>query len=47
MPSNFSAYLDLVRFLAAMVVFLGHASGIPWTAQVFSGNWVRMAIPAS
>ncbi|MDB5760522.1 MAG: putative acyltransferase [Burkholderia sp.] len=32
MPSNFSAYLDLVRFLAAMVVFLGHASGIPWTA---------------
>ena len=32
MPSNFSAYLDLVRFLAAMVVFLGHASGIHWTA---------------
>src|SRR5437868_2819379 len=32
MPSNFSAYLDVVRFLAAMVVFLGHASGIPWTA---------------
>jgi peptidoglycan/LPS O-acetylase OafA/YrhL len=32
MPSNFSAYLDVVRFLAAMVVFLGHASGIHWTA---------------
>lgn len=32
MPSNFSAYLDLVRFLAAMVVFLGHASGVNWTA---------------
>jgi peptidoglycan/LPS O-acetylase OafA/YrhL len=32
MPSNFSAYLDVVRFLAAMVVFLGHASGAHWTA---------------
>jgi peptidoglycan/LPS O-acetylase OafA/YrhL len=32
MPSNFSAYLDLVRFLAALVVFLGHASGVHWTA---------------
>lgn len=32
MPSNFSAYLDIVRFLAAMVVFLGHASGVNWTA---------------
>ena len=32
MPSNFSAYLDLVRFLAAMVVFLGHAAGLNWTA---------------
>lgn len=31
MPSNFSAYLDIVRFLAAMVVFLGHASGVNWT----------------
>lgn len=32
MPLNFSIYLDLVRFLAAMVVFLGHASGMLWTA---------------
>jgi peptidoglycan/LPS O-acetylase OafA/YrhL len=32
MPLNFSAYLDIVRFLAAMVVFLGHASGVNWTA---------------
>jgi peptidoglycan/LPS O-acetylase OafA/YrhL len=32
MPLNFSSYLDLVRFLAAMVVFLGHASGMDWTA---------------
>jgi peptidoglycan/LPS O-acetylase OafA/YrhL len=32
MPANFSTYLDLVRFLAAMVVFLGHASGTNWTA---------------
>ena len=32
MPLNFSSYLDVVRFLAAMVVFLGHASGIHWTA---------------
>lgn len=32
MPLNFSSYLDLVRFLAAMVVFLGHASGNNWTA---------------
>ena len=31
MPLNFSTYLDLVRFLAAMVVFLGHASGMQWT----------------
>lgn len=31
MPSNFSAYLDIVRFLAAMLVFLGHASGVNWT----------------
>jgi peptidoglycan/LPS O-acetylase OafA/YrhL len=32
MPLNFSSYLDLVRFLAAIVVFLGHASGVHWTA---------------
>jgi peptidoglycan/LPS O-acetylase OafA/YrhL len=32
MPTNFSAYLDVVRFLAAIVVFLGHASGLNWTA---------------
>ena len=31
MPYNISVYLDLVRFLAAMVVFLGHAAGAPWT----------------
>lgn len=32
MPLNFSIYLDLVYFLAAMVVFLGHASGMQLTA---------------
>lgn len=28
---KFSAYLDIVRFLAALTVFLGHASGAKWT----------------
>ncbi|MDB5816040.1 MAG: putative acyltransferase [Rhodocyclales bacterium] len=31
MNPNFSAYLDVVRFLAAMIVFLGHAAGKNWT----------------
>lgn len=31
MPPKFSAYLDVVRFSAAMVVFLGHAAGKMWT----------------
>lgn len=31
MPPKFSAYLDIVRFTAALTVFLGHASGKYWT----------------
>ncbi len=31
MNPNFSAYLDVVRFLAALLVFLGHAAGKNWT----------------
>lgn len=31
MKPAFSAYLDVIRFLAALVVFLGHASGVNWT----------------
>jgi peptidoglycan/LPS O-acetylase OafA/YrhL len=31
MPIKFSLYLDLVRFLAALIVFIGHASGMAWT----------------
>ncbi|WP_036171618.1 acyltransferase [Massilia sp. 9096] len=31
MKPKFSAYLDVVRFLAALTVFLGHASGMKWT----------------
>lgn len=31
MNPNFSAYLDVVRFLAAIIVFLGHAAGKNWT----------------
>lgn len=32
MTRPFSTYLDCIRFLAAMVVFLGHAAGKYWTA---------------
>jgi peptidoglycan/LPS O-acetylase OafA/YrhL len=31
MQPKFSAYLDVVRFLAALTVFLGHAAGVHWT----------------
>ena len=31
MPRNFSIYLDLIRFSAALIVFLGHAAGMNWT----------------
>jgi len=31
MQPKFSAYLDIVRFLAALTVFLGHAAGSYWT----------------
>jgi len=31
MQPKFSAYLDIVRFLAALTVFLGHAAGTNWT----------------
>lgn len=31
MQPRFSAYLDIVRFLAAFTVFLGHAAGKYWT----------------
>ncbi len=31
MPPKFSAYLDIVRFTAALTVFLGHAAGKLWT----------------
>jgi len=31
MQPKFSAYLDVVRFLAALTVFLGHAAGKHWT----------------
>jgi peptidoglycan/LPS O-acetylase OafA/YrhL len=31
MQPKFSAYLDIVRFLAALAVFLGHAAGTYWT----------------
>ena len=33
MPPRFSAYLDIVRFTAAFVVFLGHAAGKSWTGS--------------
>ena len=33
MSSKFSAYLDIVRFSAAMIVFLGHAAGALWTGR--------------
>lgn len=33
MPPKFSAYLDIVRFAAALTVFLGHASGRLWTGS--------------
>ncbi len=33
MNKQFSIYLDLIRFLAASVVFLSHAPG-------FSGGWL-------
>lgn len=33
MAPKFSAYLDIVRFGAAMVVFLGHAAGKLWTGS--------------
>jgi peptidoglycan/LPS O-acetylase OafA/YrhL len=31
MPPIFSTYLDMVRFLAAFAVFIGHAAGMQWT----------------
>jgi peptidoglycan/LPS O-acetylase OafA/YrhL len=31
MPQKFSTYLDVVRFAAALFVFLGHAAGMNWT----------------
>lgn len=31
MPFAFSIYLDIVRFAAALIVFIGHASGTKWT----------------
>lgn len=31
MPSFFSNYLDVIRFLAAFAVFIGHAAGMQWT----------------
>lgn len=31
MQPKFSAYLDVVRFMAALTVFLGHAAGMYWT----------------
>lgn len=31
MPQKFSTYLDVVRFAAALFVFLGHAAGMSWT----------------
>lgn len=33
MPLKFSAYLDIVRFTAALTVFLGHAAGKNWTGS--------------
>jgi peptidoglycan/LPS O-acetylase OafA/YrhL len=33
MPPRFSAYLDIVRFTAALTVFLGHAAGKYWTGS--------------
>ena len=33
MPPKFSAYLDIVRFTAALTVFLGHAAGRSWTGS--------------
>jgi peptidoglycan/LPS O-acetylase OafA/YrhL len=32
-PAKFSAYLDIVRFAAALTVFLGHAAGRSWTGS--------------
>jgi peptidoglycan/LPS O-acetylase OafA/YrhL len=31
MSPRFSVYLDVVRFLCALAVFLGHAAGLDWT----------------
>jgi peptidoglycan/LPS O-acetylase OafA/YrhL len=33
MPPKFSTYLDVVRFTAALTVFLGHAAGRSWTGS--------------
>ncbi|MBO1079616.1 acyltransferase family protein [Roseomonas haemaphysalidis] len=35
MGKSLSAYLDLLRFLAAMIVFLGHLAGARFTAGIF------------
>jgi peptidoglycan/LPS O-acetylase OafA/YrhL len=35
MHSSLSVYLDLVRYCAALVVFVGHAAGRPWTGGLF------------
>jgi peptidoglycan/LPS O-acetylase OafA/YrhL len=32
---KFSVYLDIVRFLAALMVFIGHAAGMEWTGGLF------------
>ena len=39
MPHAYSLYLDMVRFLAAVAVFLDHISSYPFTKNVF---WYRL-----
>ena len=35
MPIYFSLYLDIVRFIAAIAVFLDHISSYPFTKNLF------------
>lgn len=40
MSKTFSIYLDLIRFLAALGVFISHVSSYPFTVGIF-WNWVN------
>ena len=38
MPHNFSLYLDFLRFIAALAVFLDHITSYPFTKDFFWGG---------